>query len=116
MINWKNTAENLALILITGVLFCALGLCGGYFISIKSSERMVLSQKSLIEQAIEKDNTAITNNVSTEIKRIKSKKSEPIVLDLNPLINSEITQKQEQDTVSVTTPKKSFFKRLFTKD
>lgn len=116
MINWKNTAENLALILITGVLFCALGLFGGYRISIKVSETMLESQKSLIEQAIEKDNTAITNNVSTEIKKIKSKKSEPINLDLNPLMSAEISKNQEKDTVSEQQPRRSFFKRLFTKD
>lgn len=118
MINWKNTAENLVLVLITGILFTMLGLCGGYLIAIKSAEKMVNSQKSLIESAIEKNNTAITNNVSTDIRKLKSNKSAPVQIDLNPMMESKISTPlpQKQDDSIVAKPeRKGFFSRIFKK-
>ena len=51
--NLKNLVENL---IITIVVLMA-GMAGGYYISVNSAERMLESQKSLIEAAIRKETT-----------------------------------------------------------
>lgn len=105
-INWKNTTENLAIILVSVLI----GVFIGYKVSIVSSERMLESQKALIEQAIKKETTAIYNEVNTEIKKIKSNKSGPIEVVIDPTSNSQINQVKKD---SIPKEKTSFFKRLF---
>jgi hypothetical protein len=114
MINWKNTTENLGLILITGIVFGSLGLFGGFKISVQTAENMLEQQKSIIELAIKKETTAITNSVTTQIDKIKSKKSEPINIVIDPQTNSVISDRDTTQVITVE-KKKGFFKRLFKK-
>lgn len=115
IINWKNTAENLALVLI-GVVAGALL---GYFISIKSSEAMLESQKEIITEAIKKETTAIHNTVKTEINKVKNRKGEPININITPNTDQELNQQNNddltitQDSTSKPEKKRGFFRRLF---
>ncbi|NKI28269.1 hypothetical protein HCG49_17075 [Arenibacter sp. 6A1] len=111
MINWKNTAENLGLIIIAATF----GLIAGYLISIQSSERMIEQQKEIIEMAIRKETTNITNSVTTEIRKIKGKKTDPVNINIDPNWNSEIHQTEQDSDSSFVPETKSpgFFKRLF---
>ena len=88
--NWKNTAENI-LILLLGILA---GTILGFKVSITTAKAMLENQKELIQLAIEKETTAINNNVITEIEKIKSKKSQPINVIVRP--NLDGTVKQEE--------------------
>lgn len=113
IINWKNTAENLILVLIGVVAGAFLG----YFISIKSSEVMLESQKEIITEAIKKETTAIHNTVKTEINKVKNRKGEPINIVIEPNNDNELNQQNNkitsQDSTSVPEEKLGFFKRLF---
>lgn len=117
-INWKNTAENLILILASVIV----GVIIGYTISIQVASRMLEEQKSIIEMAIKKETTSITNQVTTEIKKIKARKNdEPInmVIEPKPVNTIEQETNMEIDTlIGPTKPakKQGFFKRLFGKD
>ncbi len=113
MINWKNTAENLGIM----ILAATFGLIAGYLISIQSAERMLEQQKEIIELAIRKETTNITNSVTTEIRKIKGKKTDPVNINIDPNYNSEIQQSQATDSTPVAKSKgPGFFNRLFGKN
>lgn len=112
MINWKNTAENIGILLIGVVAGTALG----YYVSVTTAERMLEAQKSIIELAIKKETTSITNQVRTEIRKIKARKGSSIQLVIEPTMKSEIEQ-QETNNTQIAQPeeKSNFFKRIFNK-
>ena len=110
MWNWKNVAENLLLVLIS----MSLGVIVGAFVAVKVADIVLDNQKSIIETAIKKETTAINNNVITEIRKIKSKGSEPINIIIDPNTNSVISNKDTTQVITVQ-EKKGFFKRLFSK-
>lgn len=114
IINWKNTAENLILVLI-GVIA---GVGIGYYVSIKSAEAMLDNQKEIIVEAIRKETTSITNEFKTEIKKLKNRKGE-LTLDVKPIIENQIEQNGDTITTAQeqTEPKKKrgFLGRLFGK-
>lgn len=110
MINWKNTAENLGLSLISIIV----GVVIGYKVSVTTAEKMLHKQKELIELAIKKETTSINNSVTTEISKVKSRKSEPINIVIDPTTNSAISNKDSVQFVPVE-EKEGFFKRLFSK-
>lgn len=111
MINWKNTAENLGLVLV-GVVF---GAILGYKISIKTAEVLLEQQKSLIERAIDKETikNEITNEIKIEIDKIKKSDS------INININQTPDNKQDPTNIIIKKQKpekkKGFFGRLFSK-
>ncbi|WP_435138904.1 hypothetical protein [Formosa sp. A9] len=111
--NWKNTAENI-LILLLGIL---VGVVIGYKVSVTTAEKMLDNQKALIEQAIQKNTTAINNKVTNEFSKIKASKSEPINIIIKPDSNNAIeaieVNQHLQDSTPVPEPKKGFFRRLF---
>ncbi|MGJ5643209.1 hypothetical protein [Formosa sp. S-31] len=108
--NWKNTAENV-LILLLGIL---IGVVIGYKVSVTTAEKMLDNQKALIEQAIQKNTTAINNTVTNEFSKIKSNKADPINIIIKPDSNSAIEVKNSiQDSIPEPEPKTGFFKRLF---
>jgi len=108
--NWKNTAENLLLVLI-GVVA---GVFIGYAVSVKTAERMLEQQKSLIEKAINKE--TIKNEIKNEIKIDKIKKSDSISIVLSPENNQKpINVISKEIDTSGAEEKKGFFKRLFGK-
>lgn len=108
--NWKNVAENLFLILIS----MAFGVVVGAFVAVKVTDIVLDNQKSIIETAIKKETTAIHNTLNNEFKKIKSKKSEPINIIIDPTNNSVISSADTTQMITVE-KKKGFFKRLFTK-
>ena len=110
MLNFKNLSENL---IITVVVMVA-STFAGYWISIKSAERMLDNQKSIIEEAIRQETTSITNEFKTEIKKLKVKKDGVVDLVTTPEIHSEAATVRYQDADTVIADKKpGFFKRLF---
>ncbi len=118
-VNWKNLVENLIIII---VVFCVGGTVG-YIASTKSNETTIALLRPTIEEAIRKETTAITNQVTTQIKKIKGKKSEPVQVVITPNTKSVIENtKQKMNTVdsipfieNEPKEKKSFFRRLFKK-
>lgn len=113
--NWKNTAEN-TLILLLGILA---GTVLGFKVSVTTAEVMLENQKELIYEAINKNTTAINNTVTNEFKKIKSRKSEPINIIIEPNSENAIQSNMLLDTISSGQPKrerKGFFGRLFSKD
>ncbi|WP_417289615.1 hypothetical protein [Corallibacter sp.] len=115
IINWKNTAENLILVLV-GVIA---GVAIGYYVSIKSAEAMLENQKDIITEAIKKETTAIHNTVKTEINKVKNRKGEPININITPNTDQELKQQNNadqnvsQDSTSNPEQKRGFFRRLF---
>lgn len=115
IINWKNTAENLILVLV-GVIA---GVAIGYYVSIKSAEAMLENQKEIITEAIKKETTAIHNTVKTEINKVKNRKGEPININITPNTDQELKQQNNadqnvsQDSTSNPEQKRGFFRRLF---
>jgi hypothetical protein len=114
MINWRNIAENLVLTLIS----VTLGVLIGWQLTIRTVDAALEQQKSIIEEAIRKETTSITNEVKTEIRKIKGKKSGPISIEIDPYIKSDIETNENIDSV-INQPiedNAGFFKRLFNKD
>ncbi|OBX20964.1 MULTISPECIES: hypothetical protein [Bizionia] len=115
IINWKNTAENLFLVLV-GVVA---GVAIGYYVSIMAAEAMLENQKAIITEAIKKETTAIHNTVTTEINKVKNRKGEPINIVIEPYNDNELNQqtnnehKTSQDSIPKPEKKRGFFKRLF---
>ena len=113
MINWRNIAENLMLTLVS----VAFGILIGWQLTIKTVDTTLNQQKSIIEEAIRKETTSITNEVKTEIRKIKGKKSAPISIKIDPNINSSIA-KQDTSVIKPREPREKggFFKGLFSKE
>ncbi|AUS04490.1 hypothetical protein [Pseudotamlana carrageenivorans] len=108
--NWKNTAENLALVLIS--ILVGVGI--GYYVSIQVAETMLNNQKDIIVEAIRKETTAINNTVKTEINKVKNRKGEPINIVVEPYSNNELDIKKNiQDSTPAPEPKRGFFRRIF---
>lgn len=107
-INWKNTAENLGLVM-AGFLVGALV---GYRVTISTAKSMVREVRPTIEKAIDKE--SIKNEIKNEIKIDKIKKSDSIKITLEPINNQKpvnvLTKKD-----STKQKKKGFFARLFGK-
>lgn len=90
MLNWKNTAENLLLILISVI--------AGAFIGSAITIASYKSVQPIIEKAIEKESTQIVN----EIRKIKTQKGTTSV---------DVTSKIHQDTFKRKRKLKNIFKR-----
>lgn len=105
--DFKNVAENLAIALI-GVVFGAVLT----FVIITQSNKALSKQLTpIIEQAIAKETTAITNEFITEIKKLKSKDGGTVELNITPDIENDAqTIIEKNDTLP---SKPGFFKRLF---
>tara|TARA_R110002049_G_C8936073_1_gene544595 strand:- start:276 stop:626 length:351 start_codon:yes stop_codon:yes gene_type:complete len=114
MMNWKNTAENLLLVLI-GIIA---GVGIGYYVSITVAERMLDNQKDIIVEAIRKETTSITNEFKTEIKKLKNRKG-TVVLDVKPILENQIDQDEintnTRDSIPKPDKKKGWLGRLFSK-
>lgn len=104
-INFKNLAENLIIVIVAGLL-------GGY-IGFKSALGGIKAQQPIIEQAIQKNTSEISNTFQNEFKKIKNKKGESINIIIDPSTNSIISNDSTQ-TVTVS-ERKGLFKRLFNK-
>lgn len=109
--NLKNVIENLVLILIS----VTVGVGIGAFVAIKVTDMVLDNQNQIIEAAINKNTTEIKNEFKNEFKKIKSKKSQPINIVIDPTTNSVISSKDSTQVITVE-KKKGFFKRLFTKN
>ncbi len=117
MINWKNTAENLGISIITflsGAFTC-------YVLMSKTvdstANRILEANNEVIMEAIKKETTSITNEFKTEIKKLKNRKGS-VTLETSPILENKIhvdvRDSIPKDVVEV--PKKTgFFKRLFKK-
>lgn len=112
-INWKNTAENLGLVLV-GVI---VGVIIGYTVSIRTAERMLEQQKDIIVRAIDKETikNEIKNDIQVDIDKIKKSDSININIVQTPNNNQKPTNViiQRKDSIP---EKKGFFKRVFGKN
>ncbi|QQV91578.1 hypothetical protein Peternella1_42 [Winogradskyella phage Peternella_1] len=110
--NWKNTAENLLIVLV-GVIA---GVAIGYYVSVTTAKAMLDNQKEIIVEAIRKETTSILNEFDVDVKKIKNRKGE-LTIDVKPIIDNQINQKEVktniQDTISMPEEKKGWFGRLF---
>lgn len=79
MINWKNTAENLGLILI-GVI---VGVIIGHRVTKVTSESLISELKPTIDKAIDKETIANTINNAIDLKIDKIKKSDTLEININ---------------------------------
>lgn len=110
-VNFKNTTENLLIVIVVMIVSGFIGGYVGYKSASKSSLNMLEAQKSIIEMAIQKNSSEIQNTFTNEFKKIKSKKSEPINIVIDPSTKSVITSDTNQ--IITVKEKKGFFKRLF---
>jgi len=110
-INWKNTAENLALVLITFII----GSYSGYKISVKTAETMLEQQKELIIKAIDKETikNEILNKIDVKIDKIKKSDNLKINIKQDPKNDQKPTNIIMKTKDSILKKKKGFFKRLF---
>lgn len=111
----KNVAENLAITIVALIV----GVFIGFTVSIKTTERIVASQETIIREAIRKETTAINNTVTNSFRKIKGKKSEPINIVIKPETNSAIQNNEiEVDSIKQINSenKKGFFNRVFSGD
>ncbi len=117
MINWRNTTENLGLILITAIVMGGFGLFGGYFISTKTNQQTIDQLKPIIAKAIDKETikNEIQNDIDLRIDKIK--KSDSLNINIHQIPDN--TQKPTNIIISkkdsVPEIKKGFFGRLFSK-
>ena len=79
MINWKNTAENLGLVLI-GIIA---GTIIGHVITKKTADSLIIELKPTIEKAIDKETIANTINNAIDLKIDKIKKSDTLEININ---------------------------------
>ena len=79
MINWKNTAENLGLVLI-GIIS---GTIIGHVITKKTADSLIIELKPTIEKAIDKETIANTINNAIDLKIDKIKKSDTLEININ---------------------------------
>lgn len=93
MINWKNTAENLALILI-GVI---VGVIIGHKVTKVTGESLINELKPTINKAIDKETIANTINNAIDLKIDKIKKSDTLEININQ------TPDNNQDPVNIIT-------------
>ncbi|MDH7444690.1 hypothetical protein [Aquimarina sp. 2201CG14-23] len=108
-INFKNLAENLIII----VIMLIVGMTGGYYFSLTAAERMLNNQKSLIEAAIKKETTSITNEFNTEIKKLKAKKGSNVDFSVDPTLENTAETNIIKSKDSIKKKKKGLFKRIF---
>jgi hypothetical protein len=111
--NFKNLAENLIIVLVSACVGGGIG----YMASTYSNKQTIELLTPTITEAIKKETTSISNEFKTEIKKLKNKKDGTVVLDVEPIIENQIKQKNKlNDTTqkSEKTPvkKDGFFKRL----
>ncbi len=113
MINFKNTTENLIIVIIVMVISGFTGGYIGYQSASKSTLKTLSAQQPLIEMAIQKNTSEIQNVFQNEFKKIKNKKGEPINIVIDPSTKSIITSDTNQ--VVKVEEKKGFFKQFFHK-
>lgn len=112
MINFKNLAENLIIVIVAALL----GGLIGYTASTKANKQTVELLRPTIEQAIRKETTQISNSFKTEIRKLKTKNGTTDFV-ISPKLDNTI--EEPQDTTSRVEEKKpeekGFFGRLFGK-
>jgi apolipoprotein N-acyltransferase len=113
MINWKNTAENLGLSIITFLLGAAVG----YYASTFTAEKMMAQMIPTIEKAIDKETikNEIKNDIKLNIDKIKKSDSININIHQVPENNQKPINVISSKKDSIPAEKKGFFKRLFSK-
>ncbi len=79
IMNWKNTAENLGLVLI-GIVF---GVVVGHKITKATADSLIIELKPTIEKAIDKETIANTINNAIDLKIDKIKKSDTLQISIN---------------------------------
>ena len=114
--NFKNLAENLIIVIVA----VAVGGYVGYSASKEANKQTIVLLTPTITEAIKKETTAIKNEFNTEIKKVKNRKGE-LTLDVEPIIDNQIKQKQIRDTTAQDVVKqppkeKTWFGRLFSKN
>lgn len=116
-INWKNTAENLIIMIVVFLV----GAYVGYKASIIATDKAIAQLKPTIEKAIDKETitNTITNAIDLEIRKIK--KSDTLTFnitqqplnELKPINYIEKLPKLPKQKDSI---RKGFFGRLFSKE
>lgn len=108
--NFKNVAENLVIVLI-GIVF---GSVLTFYMITQSNKALGKQLTPIIQQAIAKETTAITNEFITEIKKLKSKNGGNVELIITPDIDNKAQTNITKDSLPEK-EKTGFFKRLFGK-
>lgn len=103
----------LFIILLTAIVSGLLGGYIGFFSASKSALKVIDAQQIIIEMAIQKNTSEISNTFQNEFKKIKNKKGEPINIIIDPSTNSIITNDSTQ--VIRVEEKRGLFKRIFGK-
>lgn len=93
MINWKNTTENLGLIL-AGII---VGVIIGHKVTKVTSESIITELKPTINKAIDKETIANTINNAIDLKIDKIKKSDTLAININQ------TPDNKQDPLNIIT-------------
>jgi proteasome assembly chaperone (PAC2) family protein len=114
MINWKNTAENLGLVIIAFLV----GATVGYFASTFTAKAMIDQMIPTIEKAIDKE--TIKNEIRNDIilKDNKFKKNDSLNININqiPANNQKPVNVVVKKKDSIPVKRKGFFGRLFSKN
>lgn len=112
-INWKNTAENLAI----SIVIFLIGAAVGYFASTFTAKAMIDQMIPTIEKAIDKETikNEIRNDITMQDNKFKKNDSLNIIITQKPdnmqkPINVITTKKD-----SISEPNKGFFERLISK-
>lgn len=91
-INWKNTAENLIVFIIGGLVGAFISICSMIVINKQNyiQQERLMKQQILVQiEAVKKHSTNVSNDIDNNID--KNKKG-VIVIDQQPKIDSEIIQ------------------------
>lgn len=114
MISWKNTTENLALVLTATVV----GVFIGYKITIMTAERIAMVNERVVITAIEKPKSVsynkVKNSAEIAVKKIKKNDSININLKTSPVTRPYVVNNEAApcDTVAVI----NRFKMMTTKE
>lgn len=114
MINYKNTAENIAIFFLGAIL--------GAFISfvtvIKTTDNIIQQMTPTINHAIDKETikNEIKNEIDLKIDKIKKSDSLRIIIDQKPVNNQEPINVIQNDTMQPVKEKKpNLWNRIFRK-
>ena len=90
MINWKNTAENLGLILASMTLGVILGSYITHRTSKSTLEAFAEANNKVLIEAIKKETVSTENNFDVDVEKTKGKKGGKVDINIAPKMENEV--------------------------
>ena len=109
--DWRNTAENLAI----SIIIFLIGGFVGYKASRATSSDVINQLTPVITEAIKKETNKIVNEIKFENNKFKKNDSLKIIIDQKPTNDQKPINVTIKESDSIPNEKKGFFGRLFSK-